>query len=120
MKLTELCLLGCSKSKGVQWEIDALFVADAALYCEENIKQMDSLRWLSRVPATLAAAQVLLENMREEAFVASALKGYRIAECCSNYGGVNQPWLMVESEARTEADIKQLEKRLAKQLSKAL
>ena len=35
-----------------QWEINALFVADAALYCEENIKQMDSLRWLSRVPAT--------------------------------------------------------------------
>lgn len=102
-----------------QWEIDALFVADAALYCKENIKQMDSLRWLSRVPATLAAAQVLLENMRGEAFAASVFKGYRIAECCSNYGGVNQRWLMVESEARKEADIKQLEKRLVKQLSKA-
>lgn len=25
-----------------QWEIDVLFVADAALYCEENIAQMDS------------------------------------------------------------------------------
>lgn len=71
------------------------------------------------MPATNAAAQVLLENIRGEAFVASALKGYQIAECCSNYGGVNQRWLMVESEARTEADIKQLEKRLAKQLSKA-
>ena len=47
----------CSKSLGVQCEIDALFVADAALYCEENIKQMDSWRWLSRVPATLAAAK---------------------------------------------------------------
>lgn len=49
----------------------------SALYCEENIKQMDSLRWLSRVPATLAAAQALLENIRGEAFVASALKGYK-------------------------------------------
>ena len=48
--------------------------------------------------------RVLLENMRGEAIVASALKGYRIAECCSNYGGVNQRWLMVESEARQEAD----------------
>ena len=28
-----------------QWEIDALFVADAALYNEENIEQMHSLRW---------------------------------------------------------------------------
>jgi transposase len=102
-----------------QWQIDALFVADAALYCQENIKQMDSLRWLSRVPATLAVAQLLLENMREEAFVASTIVGYRIAECCSDYGGVKQRWLMVESQARKEADIKQLEKRLVKQLSKA-
>ena len=76
----------------------------SALYCQENIKQLDSWRWLSRVPATIAAAIVLLENIRGEAFVASALQGYRIAECCSNYGGVNQRWLMVESVARTEAD----------------
>jgi len=50
-----------------------LFVADAALYSEENLQQMDSFRWLSRVPATLAVAKLLLENMSEEAFVASAL-----------------------------------------------
>ena len=45
--------------------------------------------------------------------------GYRIAECCSDYAGVKQRWLIVESEARKEADLKQLEKRLSKQLSKA-
>jgi transposase len=102
-----------------QWQIDALFVADAALYSEENLQQMDSLRWLSRVPATLAVAKLRLENMSEEAFVASAAVGYRIAECCSDYGGIKQRWLIVESEARQQADLKQLEKRLAKQLSKA-
>lgn len=37
----------------------------------------------------------------------------------SNYGGVKQRWLIVESEARKEADLKQLEKRLAKQQQKA-
>jgi transposase len=102
-----------------QWEIDALFVADAELYTEENLQQMKDLRWVSRVPATLAAAKLLLENTYIEAFVDSTLAGYRIAPNCSNYGGVQQRWLVVESQARKEADLKQLEKRLAKQLSKA-
>jgi transposase len=35
-----------------QWDVDALFVADAALYTADNLKQMAKLRWVSRVPAT--------------------------------------------------------------------
>ena len=42
-----------------QWEIDTLFVADAALYTAENLEQMKELRWVSRVPATLKEAQQL-------------------------------------------------------------
>ncbi len=42
-----------------QWQIDALFVADAALYTQENLQQMKHLPWVSRVPATLAAAKQL-------------------------------------------------------------
>lgn len=102
-----------------QWEIDALFVADAALYNEDNLKQIDSLRWLSRVPATLATAQLLLEKMSQEAFVPSMIAGYQIAECCCNYGGVKQRWLVVESVARQQADLKQLEKRLSQQFDQA-
>jgi len=49
-----------------QWQIDALFVADAALYTQGNLQQMQDLRWVSRVPATLASAQ--LEKMSEDAF----------------------------------------------------
>ena len=98
-----------------QWQIDALFVADAALYSEENLQQMRCLRWLSRVTATNKAAQLLLENISEQAFIDSTIVGYRIAESCSNYGVVQQRWLVVESEAREEADLKQLKKRLAKQ-----
>jgi transposase len=57
--------------------------------------------------------------MSQEAFMASELVGYRIAECCGDYGGIKQRWLVVESEARTQADLKQLEKRLGKQLELA-
>jgi transposase len=102
-----------------QWQIDALFVADAALYTEENLQQMKHLRWVSRVPATLTAAKMLLEDMPEVAFNDSAMPGYRIAPSCSEYGGVRQSWLVVESQARKEADLKQLEKRLIKKLSVA-
>lgn len=102
-----------------QWQIDALFVADAALYTQENLQQMFHLRWVSRVPGTLTAAKTLLENMPEEAFNDSVISGYRIAPCCSEYGGVRQRWLVVESQARKDADLKQLEKRLTKHLSKA-
>jgi hypothetical protein len=68
------------------------------------------------MPAKLAAAQLLLENMSDEAFVASKLMGYRMAECCSNYGGVKQRWLIVESEARKEADLKRLSSEAANEL----
>ncbi|MDZ8239395.1 MAG: IS1634 family transposase [Nostoc sp. ChiQUE01a] len=102
-----------------QWQIDALFVADAALYTEDNLQQMKHLRWVSRVPATLTGAKMLLENIPKEAFNDSAMPGYEIAPSCNEYGGIRQRWLVVESQARKDADLKQLEKRLTKQLSKA-
>ena len=40
-----------------QWQIDALFVADAALYTEDNLQMIVSLRWVYRVPATVTAAK---------------------------------------------------------------
>ncbi|NEO01649.1 MAG: hypothetical protein F6K50_41575 [Moorea sp. SIO3I7] len=77
-----------------QWQIDGLFVADAALYTEENLQMMVSLRWVTRVPGTLTAAKELLENTSIDAFVASTIPGYRIAPYCNNYGGVRQRWHM--------------------------
>ena len=40
-----------------QWQIDALFVPDAALYTEDNLQMIVSFRWVSRVPGTLTAAK---------------------------------------------------------------
>lgn len=83
-------------------------------HTEDNLQQMKHLRWVSRVPGTLTAAKMLLEEMPEVAFHESAMPGYRITLSCSEYGGVRQSWLVVESQARKEADLKQLEKRLIK------
>ncbi|NRB07595.1 MAG: IS1634 family transposase, partial [Richelia sp.] len=39
--------------------------------------------------------------------------------CCNDYGGVRQRWLVIESEARKESDLQQLEKRLTKKYTQA-
>jgi transposase len=66
-----------------QWDSDALFVADAALYTQENLKLLSNLRWLSRVPATLTAAREFMEQLPEEALCLSRLKGYRWSCVCT-------------------------------------
>ena len=98
-----------------QWQIDALFVADAPLYTEDNLQMIVSFRWVSRVTATLTAAKELLEKNSIDAFVPSKIPGYRIATCCNDSGGVRQRWLVIESEARKESDLKQLEKQTSDQ-----
>ena len=53
-----------------------------------------------------------MEHLLPEQFIASGVKGYRIAEVGSYYAEVPQRWLIVESEARQNADLKQLDKRV--------
>jgi transposase len=101
-----------------EWDIDTLFVADAALYSTENLEQMKSLRWLSRVPATIKQTQELL-TLDSSIFQDSEIKGYRIAEVGNYYGKIKQRWLIVESEARRLSDLKQLEKRVSQHLASA-
>lgn len=98
-----------------QFTFDALFVADSALYSQENLQALSGLRWLSRVPATLNEAKMRLHNTSDEALVPSGMHGYQIARVESKYGGVKQRWLIVESEKRKTADLEHLNKQIVKQ-----
>ncbi len=102
-----------------QWDFEGIYVADSALYSEENLQELGALRWLTRVPLTLKAAQALVDSIDSSAFQPSQLSGYHIAECCSNYAGVQQRWLVIESDKRRDSDLKQFNKRLDKQYQKA-
>jgi len=98
-----------------QLDVDALFVADSALYSAENLQSLTGLSWLSRVPQSIREAKQLLQTLDEDAFVASSVAGYKIAEQQVSYGDVPQRWLIVASDpAQTRAD-KQQHKHLAKQ-----
>jgi transposase len=106
-----------------QLDLDALFVADSALYSAENLQAMTALKWLTRVPQALKEAKHVIAEVEDAAFSDSRIPGYRIAELESNYAGILQRWLVVESQARQAAVSKQLEKELSKldtQLSKQL
>jgi transposase len=95
-------------------EEENLFIADAAFYTEENIKKMVGGQWLSRVPATLTDSHDLLR-----ADVALSVDPedarYAFHETVSQYGGVEQKWVLVHSAEMENKMIRTFEKRLEKQ-----
>ena len=97
-----------------QWDLEGLFVADAALYSEENLERLGNLRWLTRVAMTIKSAKEAVREIPTSAFHHCEPEGYRYATLCSNYGGVKQRWMVFESEKSRASDLKALEKRIKK------
>jgi transposase len=94
-------------------DFDSLIVGDSALYSKENLKRlMREMRWLSRVPFSIKEAQKLVDSISEKELTDSEIPGYSWRETISNYGGIEQRWLLVESQARQESDLKKLEKKI--------
>jgi len=94
-------------------DFDSLIVGDSALYSKENLKRlMREMRWLSRVPFSIKEAQKLVDSISEKELTDSEIPGYSWRETISNYGGIEQRWLLVESQARKESDLKKLEKKI--------
>lgn len=99
---------------------DSLMVADAALYNAKNISSLFGTRWLCRVPMTIGLAKELVSTLLSTNFISSSLTGYYYSVVQSNYGGVEQRWLVVESTERKESDLQKLEKRISKSKTSAL
>lgn len=97
-----------------QVNLDALMVADSALYTAPNLEMLTNIRWLSRVPKSLKQAQQLVSQLNQTEFTPSCVPGIGWSEHRSNYGGVTQRWLVVESTARRESDSRKLAKNIAK------
>nr|WP_281257110.1 IS1634 family transposase [Calothrix elsteri] len=101
-----------------QMKVDSLIVADCALYTEPNIKLMSEIKWLSRVPLTIKEAQLLVSETPESEFIDSELLGYSFVAKRSNYGGIEQRWLVVQSQERKESDLRKLSQKIIKDLGK--
>ena len=88
-------------------------------YQAENIAAMRELKWVTRVPLNIKEAQNKILDIKESSWKDSQIKGYRIAEKESEYGGIKQRWIIVESELRKKSSIEQVDKQVKKQLEKA-
>ncbi len=85
------------------------WVADSALYSAENIKELsENGSWLTRVPETIKEVKDLINNVlpeKMECFSEPSLSNYRYQNFTSNYGGVEQEWLLVFSQKAYEREL---------------
>jgi len=93
-----------------QLNLDSLMVADSALYSAPNLSMLTNLRWLTRVPLSLKQWQQLVSQLNEAEFTSSSVSGYSWSKHKSNYSGIEQKWLVVESRLRRESDRQKLKK----------
>jgi transposase len=101
-----------------QWQGEKvdLFVMDGAFFVEKNLRDFpEGINWISRVPLTIKAAQDLTKTLLLEQFTRSNLyQDYHFCTVCSEYAGVKQRWVVIESEQRKQADLISLSKRIEK------
>ena len=93
---------------------DFKWVADSALYSKDKLLNQNEYLWLSWVPETIAEARQLVEMQDSTIPWITRERGYKTANFSSNYGGINQRWLLVYSQQSYEREKKTLDKKLDK------
>jgi transposase len=97
---------------------DCFFVVDSALYGAANLHSLGEIRWLTRVPETLAEAQALLAEI-EPNQMTEFPDGYAAKEVPSHYAGIAQRWLVVFSPVAAQREEKTLQRRVEKEAKTA-
>jgi transposase len=85
------------------------FVMDSAGYTQDNLKTLKKMRWLMRVPETLADAKALVKGT-DRSVMTPLADGYWGKEIQSEYGEIGQRWLVVFSQAGYDRELKTLER----------
>lgn len=91
-----------------------LFIMDSSWYSAENIVSCPkNADWITRVPETIGEAKNLLRALDVTSLKLDE-KGYGYTPVSVTYGGVQQRWLLVYSQAGYLREIKTLERRVVK------
>ena len=101
-----------------QVDFESIMIADSALYSAKNLILIKELKWISRVPLSINKAKDLVKTVKRESLKSSEEKGYSYSAEQVTYGGIEQRWLIVESEERKHSDLKKTLSRLQKELEK--
>ena len=91
------------------------FIADSALSTAANLATLSNVRFITRVPETLTSVRALYQSLLIEDMRPASENGYRYHCVESTYGGVDQRWLVVYSEAAFKREVATLEKQIAKE-----
>jgi transposase len=98
-----------------QLEFETTIVSDSALYSENNLRLMKEISWVTRVPFSLKKAKEIVSSLSLSEFTKSEIEGYAHQEVESNYAGIKQRWLVVESQARKVSDLEKLEQKITRE-----
>lgn len=93
---------------------DICFVVDAAFYDVEQLKLLDTVNWITRVPATLNACKSWLHSADETLHWATLDEQYQTTEKTLTVNGLKQRWVMVKSKPAYQRELNSLNKRLSK------
>ena len=91
-------------------------VADSALYSADHVKELsgNSVKFITRVPETVGVAQQVIRETNPTGLKQLA-EGYRAREHFSEYGDVEQRWLVVHSDEASGRAQKQVRKKVARE-----
>ncbi len=104
-----------AKNYRKQLQLETTIVGDSALYSQDNLELLKQIKWLTRVPLSIAEAKNLVSSLSNSEFKTSEMPGYSWVEKSSTYGGIKQRWLLVESAARKKSDLEKLAKKIVKE-----
>jgi transposase len=79
--------------------IAKIHVSDSAFYTAVNLKLMELMKWLSRVPETIKEAKSILENSNTIESWTRIDDNYSYSLCESNYAEIKQRWMIVFSKS---------------------
>lgn len=102
-----------------QVDFDSIMIADSALYTAKNLVLIKNTKWISRVPLSIKKAKMLVKSVNKDSLKDSDTKGYSYYEEKMTYGGIEQRWMLIESEERKKSDLEKISKKIEKEATKA-
>lgn len=106
VKMNALC-------KGMEKAPEFIYVGDSAIY-SNILEHSTNLYWITRVPETIKEARELVSLPKNLETFIPLEKGYSFYPTVSNYGGIQQRWLLFYSEAAYQREVKTLDKKIKK------
>ena len=104
--------------EGLDLNDAAYFVADSAIYSQKNLDHLgQDIAWITRVPATINEAKDLLDADIELELCRDNRYSYHITT--SSYGGIEQRWVVFQSQPMQQLMEKSFPRMLEKQTRQA-